>query len=272
MTTVPFRQFYRGGGGPTPLQQLSVTQQDYDRIASHIPELDDWEYDNVVSNLAKQRIKRIYTFEDDSIDQAAGAAASTNGERFTGRGVIATPDATTGRSTILTKNSTLAGNFSSLILGGIPAGSAARPQVRAAENWWFKVLISQTTAPVGGTQEYYTGFEVNGGGTGLRDGIYFLSANAGAWTLVCRNGGVQTTLGMGVSPSTTLLLLELRIKLDGGAVEGWLNGKYVGTVRATIPTALLYITPVLQDNRAATVTTAGIIRCYGFGIAGDLIP
>ena len=35
-TKVPFRQFYRGGGGPTPFQQLNVTEADYRRIGDHL--------------------------------------------------------------------------------------------------------------------------------------------------------------------------------------------------------------------------------------------
>lgn len=35
-TKVPFRQFYRGGGGPLAFEQLNVTERDYERIGDHL--------------------------------------------------------------------------------------------------------------------------------------------------------------------------------------------------------------------------------------------
>lgn len=173
-------------------------------------------------------------------------------------------NATSGRTEAQVTTNTTTGSR-----GGIQASSVFKP--RAAENWHFKVLLYQSVAPAGGTQDVYAGFR-SGNSTGLQDGIYFRATNAGNWFLVCRSGGVESTVDMGVAPSSTLLLLEFRISGDGASVQGYLNGTLTGSAITTnIPTATLN-PMILTDNRAAGVATARIMKARGWGWKGDLIP
>lgn len=172
-------------------------------------------------------------------------------------------NSTTGRTELSIGTTTTTG-----AVGGISANTVFKP--RSAENWHFKSLTFQVTAPVGGTQDVYTGFR-NNNSTGLQDGIYFRATDAGNWFLVCRSGGVESTADMGVAPSSTLVLLEFRISGDGASVQGYVNGTLTGSAISTnIPTGTLQVV-TMTDNRAATVTTARSMRLRGWGWKGDLI-
>lgn len=173
-------------------------------------------------------------------------------------------DATTGRSKYRSSETSLTVGFKAELVANLTFTP------RAAENWAFKVLIGEVTAPVGGTVDVYAGFRADLT-TGQSDGIYFRSSNSGNWFLVCRSAGVETTVDMGVSFSATVLLLEFRISSDGASVQGYLNGTLTGAAITTnIPAGLMRVT-VSKDNRVATVTTAVVFDVLGWGWKGDMI-
>jgi hypothetical protein len=139
------------------------------------------------------------------------------------------------------------------------------------QNPRFKVVISRGTASVGGTVELLAGFvdQTAPGTTGQQNGVYFRSVNGANWFLVCRAAGVETTRDMGIAPSTTRIMLEFIMSSSGTSVQGYLNSVLTSTAITTnIPTP--YMSAVVRvDNRAATVTTAAILRVDGWGWYGD---
>ena len=217
-------------------------------------------YDLVTSASSRQRVSHWDDF-DGRNETASGTTTACPPWYIISNGGGVTTDfvahAVTGRTCYRINTGAGAGAVSYLA-----ARSTFTP--RSAENPWFKALLDQLTAPVGGTQDYYAGFR-SGAASGLSDGIYFRSTNAGNWFLVCRSAGIETTVDMGVAPSTTLILVELRVSHDGAKVQGFLDSVPVSAAITTnIPTGLL--NPIIMhDNRAATVTTAGQIRCFGIG-------
>lgn len=153
---------------------------------------------------------------------------------------------------------------------GIDQGLTTRVrQMHTLKNPEFKSIIGQQTAPIGGTVEWVAGLMDNVATTGQQNGIYFRSVNSGNWFLVCRAAGVETTVNMGIAPSGTKISLELRVGATGTSVQGYVNGALTGlAITTNIPSLLM--TPIARcDNRAATVTTAGIIRLFGWGWRGD---
>lgn len=248
-----------------------MRESDYEKIGDHIQTsiaLSD--YDRIISPAATQRIDRWDSF--DGLRQASPSGSVTI-ERYQIVDGFFVNDTTTGKNAFSTDTSTAAGATGYIALrGDVVAGPITGGHaVRSAENWWFKVLLAQSVAPVGGTQEYLVGYlEALPGGTQV-DGFYFRRVNTSNWFLVCRNAGVESTLDMGVDATTTVILLEFRFSLDGGAVDGYYNNRRVGRITTNIPTNLQSGPFILHHNRAATVTTAGKLRCYGWGWKGDLV-
>lgn len=273
MVTTPHQQRAQppGDAGTDPLLFDHQTARVADKVA---PFLGDYlsEYDRIKSPLAAQKLSFWDAFNLDAF--AATNTRNANGYTVTGSGgtntIAIQGDATTGHNNALTAPSTTLAHVISLVWG---EAGADRPSVRAAENPWFKTLLRQQTAPVGGTQDDYSGFiGTNAAGlvTGLQDGIYFRRTGTGNWFLVCRST-TETTLDMGVAATSTMILLEFRGRNDGGQVDGYYNGQFVGSIRATIPTALFLIAPIHHDNRAGVVTTAGQMRCFGWGFKRDAV-
>lgn len=220
----------------------------------------DWDYQSVVTAAATQRLA--YWLSDD-LQQTCYLLGGNVAVTRQGQ------DATTGRDFFRTGSTTTAGQTSYIELGQDTNGFQFRT-MRAAENIHFKALVRQQTAPVGGTVDYYAGFRLDAV-SGQSDGIYLRSTNAGNWTLVCRNIGVETTSSLGTAPSGTLLLLEIQVSADGTSVRGYLNGTAQGSAITTnIPTGLLK-PMIMMDNRAGVVTTSGVIDCYGFGWIADAV-
>ena len=138
---------------------------------------------------------------------------------------------------------------------------------RAAEDWGYKVLVNEPTAPVigAGSIFYLLGFiEGIGVPSSTADGIYFRSQNSGNWFLVCRDAGVETTVDLGVGPDTTVRLLELRITSNGTSVQAYVDSVLTGAAITTnIPTNRLGLgLNVICD---ADITTAGEVNLRGHG-------
>jgi len=175
-------------------------------------------------------------------------------------------DTTTGRAYVLTAATTALNSASYLFL----RGQNGVYQARANELWWMKFMVLQQQAPIGGTQDFFLGlFETVPAGD-QPDGIYFRAVDTGNWFLVCRDAGSETTLDMGVAPSSTLILLEFRIE-STTSVAGYYNNTKIGSsITATIPTNLLYGPFVGHHVRAITATTSGRISCFGWGMEGAM--
>lgn len=137
---------------------------------------------------------------------------------------------------------------------------------RAAENHSFKCIITEITAPSGVTQYALAGFLATILGTA--DGIYFRATDSGNWFLVCRNGGVETTVDMGVALDGTKRMLELRISGGGTSVQGYVNGVLTGAAITTnIPSALLQCAVGVAIT--AVVATEQVIGLYAWGTKGS---
>lgn len=200
-------------------------------------------------------------------DGFEGRAVSTFTDRYASAataGAIGTDDATglsTGHPRWLSADVTAV---------GIASGMEFGPSLVcvASDDWSFKALMRQRTAPVGGTVDYYVGFR-DASTSGLTDGIYFRSTNAANWFLICRSAGVETTVNMGAAPGATRQLLEFRITGDGTSVQGYLNNLLTGSAITTnIPTGFISGRRVVcyVDNRAATVTTSARLELWGWGL------
>ncbi len=179
-------------------------------------------------------------------------------------------DTTTGRAYLLTGTETAASGVSYLALRGDTASISGGSKLRAAEKWWMKFHVLRQTAAVGGTQEYILGVLESVPAGDQPDGIFFRSVNDANWFLVCRNAGLESTVDMGVAPTSTLIQLEFRIA-SGASVQGYYNNTLTGVAITTnIPTNLQTGPFILHHNRAATVTTAGRISVYGMGMEGAM--
>ena len=219
-----------------------------------------YDLDKIRVNTATQKLEYWDSFDGYGI--VPGAAAV--GSRYVGISTVALGvDATNGRTRLRVTHAT--GDSTPR---GLQVSNNFTP--RAAENWTFKAIVSRSQANVGGTITIDVGFRETLS-TGIQDGIYFRAVNNANWLLVCRNAGAETTVDMGVAPSSTLILLEFRISSDGASVQGYLNGVLTGAAITTnIPTNMLYV--AWLSDKAETITTPAIHELWGWGWKGDLIP
>jgi hypothetical protein len=206
----------------------------------------------------------------DGFDTAAGGVSSNPRYANVGTAGTFTANGTTGRTHWVAAAVTTTGGFSGLRT----VASTFTP--RSAENWQFKAIVLRSQAGVvdaTGVIDLYAGFRANFT-SGLQDGIYFRStqttSGTGNWFLVCRSGGSESTVDMGIAPSATPKLLEFRITGGGASVQGYVDGVLTGAAIATnIPSGLQNVT-LLVNNRTANVTTGAIIEGLGIGWKGDL--
>ena len=221
-----------------------------------------WDHDSVISGADTQQI----AFWD-SFDGLPAALPTSRYVSAASGGGGAGGFAATGSAGRTAFDSGVPSTTTGAVSGGAVTNTFTP---RSAENWIFKAIIGRTTNPVGGTQDDYLGFRASLA-TGLVDGIYFRKTDTGNWFLVCRSAGVETTKDMLVLGSTEVEL-EFRITGAGTSVQGYLNGAAIVTAITTnIPTGLMNVV-YLHDNRAATVTTGGRMRLFGWGWKGDIVP
>lgn len=217
-----------------------------------------WDYDQPTTAAASQRVAGWFHIPDVIADS-----------EFFSNHASTTPstDGTTGRVIARLNHGTVAGTIDAWLRLSAQVGT-----LRAAEDPEFKAFVRNQTDPVGGTVDYYVGFRLNLT-TGLQDGIYIRSTNVANWFLVCRNAGVETTVDLLSAPGTTVQLLEIRVSGAGTSVQAYVNGVATGAAITTnIPTALLQVTGVGVDNRAATITTGGVLEVqFGLGYKVDII-
>ena len=263
------QQEFRSPGDPgQPLTQAALESilnlPPTDAPSSYVSE-----YGSIVSPKAKQRIGHWEDFSGFAGTTSGGVVNVNRYRIFSSTALTAfVMDTTTGKTYFITGNQTAVLGNSGIFVGD----GNVNLKLRAAENPWMKFLLSQNTAPVGGTQEAVAGLwnDVVTIDATMDDGIYFSSTNGGNWFLVCRST-TTTSVDLGIAPSSTLILLEFRVSNDGGKVQAYYNNAAVGAaITSNIPTGLLFPT-VLHYNRVLTVTTAEIIRCYGFGWQQDLL-
>ena len=224
----------------------------------------NWPYDLLISPLATQRVGFLDDFS------GLTGAATTDRYRLVGSAEFAN-DGTHGRTYLTTFTETVAGNSSFGVRNGDGAAPSTGMKGRAAENPSMKFLLREWTAPVGGTQDYLLGLvEGDPAGASLLDGIYFrATVPSGNWFLVCRDAGVESTVDMGIAPTTSYILLEFRVSDNGTIVSGYYNNTLIGSITTNIPTNILTGPYVAHHNRAATVTTAGRIACFVLGVMSD---
>lgn len=146
---------------------------------------------------------------------------------------------------------------------------------RAAEDWGFKIALSELTAPVtGGASRlfYYVGFVLDSAtftsNHGTKGCIAFVSTDSGNWLLTCRatSGGAATTVSMGVGPDTTKRLLEFRITGGGTSVQGYVDNVLTGAAITTnIPSGLVTQVGIFVYC-GTTITSAGELNVAGLGV------
>lgn len=192
-----------------------------------------------------------------------GYGATADLTRYLVSGASLVKDGATGRTRLRVTGVTTAGQVRYVALDQVAM------QMRAAEDWRFVVVTRLEQAPAGGAVEIYHGWHALS--TGLLDGIQLRSTSGGNYFLVCRSGGSETAVDLGVAPSSGGVTLEFRIGGGGTRVQGYVNGVATGSAITTnIPSGLFTVVPCLIDPRVGTVTTAAIVELWGWGWEGDV--
>ena len=133
-------------------------------------------------------------------------------------------------------------------------------------DYGFKVIVHEDLQPTigAGTLYYLVGFLVTITSSSS-DGIYFRCQNSGNWFLVCRNGGVETTVDLGIVSDTTRRLLEFRITGDGTSVQAYVDNVATGiAITTNLPTVLLRCYALVICD--AGITSNAWLALGGWGI------
>lgn len=210
-----------------------------------------------------------FSFYDEFITGISSTAVINYKYNFSPGGSASGVDSN-GQTYIILGGSTTA--LAVLYLATIVAVGGSNFSFKNTQNPSFKGVINQAQASSGGTVESILGLLIKSAytTTGQQDGIHFRSVNNANWFLVSRSGGTETTVDMGIAPSTTIICLEFVVSSSGTSIQGYVNGVSTGVAITTnIPTALLI--PVCRvNNRAATVTTTVNLSLYAWAWKGTL--